>query len=70
MSQRLARYVCFRLADMESLPLELFGAIALNLPIAYLCHFRLLGRRYAAIGFPALVRELSFLNNLDTVDAL
>lgn len=55
---------------MESLPLELLGAIALNLPITYLCHFRLLGRRYAAAGFPALVRELSFLNTLDTADAL
>ncbi|KAK4243059.1 hypothetical protein C7999DRAFT_45040 [Corynascus novoguineensis] len=27
-------------------------------------------RRYAAAGFPALVRELSFLNTLDTADAL
>ncbi|KAK4149573.1 hypothetical protein C8A00DRAFT_46831 [Chaetomidium leptoderma] len=55
---------------METLPLELLGAIALNLPIADLRHFRLLGRRYADAGFPALVRELSFLNTLDTADAL
>jgi hypothetical protein len=55
---------------METLPLELLGAIALNLPIADLRHFRLLGRRYADAGFPALVRELSFMNTLDTTDAL
>ena len=55
---------------METLPLELLGAIALNLPIADLRHFRLLGRRYADAGFPALVRELSFLNTLGTADAL
>jgi hypothetical protein len=55
---------------MDTLPLELLGAIALNLPIADLRHFRLLGRRYADAGFPALVRELSFLNTLDTADAL
>ena len=58
------------LADMENLPLELLGAIALELPIADLRRFRLLGRRYAAAGFPALVQELSFLNTLDTADAL
>ncbi|KAK4096876.1 hypothetical protein N658DRAFT_457899 [Parathielavia hyrcaniae] len=55
---------------METLPLELLGAIALNLPIADLRHFRLLGRCYADAGFPALVRELSFLNTLGTADAL
>ncbi|KAL2168373.1 hypothetical protein VTG60DRAFT_7352 [Thermothelomyces hinnuleus] len=55
---------------METLPLELLGAIALELPIPELRRFRLLGRRYAAAGFPALVRELSFLNTLDTADAL
>jgi hypothetical protein len=55
---------------METLPLELLGAIALNLPIADLRHFRLLGRRYADAGFPALVQDLSFLNTLDTADAL
>jgi hypothetical protein len=55
---------------METLPLELLGAIALNLRIADLRHFRLLGRRYADAGFPALVRKLSFLNTLDTADAL
>ncbi|KAL2169444.1 hypothetical protein VTG60DRAFT_6073 [Thermothelomyces hinnuleus] len=55
---------------METLPLELLGAIALELPIADLRHFRLLSRRYADAGFPALVRELSFLNTLDTADAL
>jgi hypothetical protein len=55
---------------METLPLELLGAIALELPIADLRRFRLLGRRYANAGFPALVRELSFLNTLDTADAL
>jgi hypothetical protein len=55
---------------METLPLELPGAIALELPIADVRRFRLLGRRYADAGFPALVRELSFLNTLDTADAL
>jgi hypothetical protein len=55
---------------METLPLELLGAIALELPIADLRRFRLLSRRYTDAGFPALVRELSFLNTLDTADAL
>ncbi|KAL2261990.1 hypothetical protein VTK26DRAFT_2794 [Humicola hyalothermophila] len=55
---------------METLPLKLLGAIALNLPIADLRHFRLLGRRYTDAGFPALVRDLLFLNTLDTADAL
>ncbi|KAL2166205.1 hypothetical protein VTG60DRAFT_3120 [Thermothelomyces hinnuleus] len=55
---------------METLPLELLGAIALELPITDLRRFRLLGRRYADAGFPALVQKLSFLNTLDTADAL
>lgn len=55
---------------METLPLELLGAIALELPIADVRRFRLLSRRYACAGFPALVRKLSFLNTLDTADAL
>ncbi|KAJ4288321.1 hypothetical protein N0V88_007359 [Collariella sp. IMI 366227] len=54
---------------METLPLELLGAIALELPIADVRRFRLLSRRYAYAGFPALVRKLSFLNTLDTADA-
>lgn len=57
-------------SDMETLPQELLGAIALELPIANLHRFRLLSRRYTDAGFPALVRELSFLNTLDTRDAL
>jgi len=56
--------------DMETLPLELLGAIALELPTTDLRRFRLLGRRYADAGFPALVRDLSFLNTLDTANAL
>lgn len=55
---------------METLPLELLSAIALELPITDLRRFRLLSRRHAAAGFPALARELSFLNTLDTADAL
>lgn len=55
---------------METLPPELLGAIALNLPIPDLRRFRLLGRRYADAGFPALVRELTFLNTLGAADAL
>src|SRR5947209_3168434 len=55
---------------METLPQELLGAIAQELPIADLRHFRLLSRRYADAGFPALVQKISFLNTLDTADAL
>ncbi|KAK3312478.1 hypothetical protein B0H66DRAFT_399352 [Apodospora peruviana] len=55
---------------MEILPLELLSAIALELPITDLRHFRLVNRRHADAGFPALVRRLSFLNTMNTAEAL
>ncbi|KAK3312468.1 hypothetical protein B0H66DRAFT_633205 [Apodospora peruviana] len=55
---------------METLPLELLSAIALELPITDLCHFRLVNHRHACGGFPALVRKLSFLNTMGTAEAL
>ncbi len=54
---------------MDAIPQEVLCLIALELPVADVRRFRLVDRRFAHAGFPALVRELTFLNTLETADA-
>lgn len=58
---------------MRSLPPEMLSAIADVLPIDDVRSFRLVCRRFAHAGFPALVRDIAFLNmveNWDNLEAL
>ncbi|KAH8909450.1 hypothetical protein BR93DRAFT_924433 [Coniochaeta sp. PMI_546] len=55
---------------METLPPEILGAVAFELAVADVRHFRLVSRRCANAGFPALVRNISFLNTTQSADAL
>jgi hypothetical protein len=59
----------YQLPNMETLPQEMLSAIALELPIADVRHFRLASRRFAAAGFPALVRNLAVLDTIHTAHA-
>jgi len=55
---------------METLPPEILGAVAFELPVADIRNFRLVSQRCAYAGFSALVRHISFLNTAQTVDEL
>jgi hypothetical protein len=51
----------------KTIPLETLSAIAAELTLDDICHFRLVSYRWAQAGFPILFRHLQIINTLDAL---